>query len=43
MKTTILPQQIEQIEQRIKYNETKIDKVVYELYDLTAEEKKIIN
>jgi copper chaperone CopZ len=42
LKAEILPQQIEQIKQRIKYCENKIDKIVYELYGLTEEEVKIV-
>jgi hypothetical protein len=43
VKTTILPQQIEQLKQRIKYCENRIDKIVCELYELTEEEVKIID
>ena len=42
LKTTNLPQQSEQLKQRIKYCEDKIDKTVYELYELSEEEVKIV-
>ncbi len=37
-----LPERIEQIKNRIEYCENKIDQIVYELFDLTEEEIKII-
>jgi adenine-specific DNA-methyltransferase len=37
-----LPEKIEQLKQRIEYNEEKINEIVYELYGLTEEEIKII-
>ena len=37
-----MPNKIEQIKQRIAHSEDKINTLVYELYDLTEEEIKII-
>jgi uncharacterized membrane protein len=37
-----LPEKIEQIKSRIAYSEDKINQLVYELYELTEEEIKII-
>lgn len=37
-----LPQQIEQLEQRIKHTDKSIDQKVYALYELTEEEIKIV-
>jgi len=42
LQTEVLPQQIEQLKQRIKYCENKINFIVYELYGLTEEEIKIV-
>jgi anti-sigma28 factor (negative regulator of flagellin synthesis) len=42
LKTTILPEKVEQLKQRIEYSEDKINEIVYELYGLTEEEVKII-
>ena len=37
-----LPNQIEQLEQRIEHTDKKIDQLVYQLYGLTDEEIKIV-
>ncbi len=37
-----LPEQKEQIQARIKYTNNRIDHLVYELYELTEEEIKIV-
>jgi len=42
LQTNTLPQQIEQLKQRIRFCEEKIDKIVYELYELTEEEINIV-
>ncbi|MCL2313488.1 MAG: hypothetical protein FWC41_13610, partial [Firmicutes bacterium] len=42
LQTATLPNQIEQIKSRIEYCEDKINKIVYELYDLSLDEVKII-
>jgi len=42
LKTAVLPNQVEQLKQKISYNEKQIDKLVYELYGLTEEEIEII-
>jgi type I restriction-modification system DNA methylase subunit len=42
LKSTILPEKIEQLKQRIEYSEDRINGIVYELYVLTEEEIKII-
>lgn len=39
---TKLPSKIEQLKQRIAHNEDKINRLVYELYDLTEEEIKLV-
>jgi len=41
-KSIKIPSSIEQIEGRIKYSEAQIDKMVYQLYNLTNKEIKII-
>ncbi len=38
----ILPQQQEQLKQRIAFTDKKIDALVYELYGLSEEEIKIV-
>jgi hypothetical protein len=42
LQTTTLPEKKEQIKSRIEYCEDKINGIVYELYDLSPEEVKII-
>jgi hypothetical protein len=42
LQTASLPEKIEQLKQRIEYNDDKINEIVYELYGLTDEEVKII-
>jgi type I restriction-modification system DNA methylase subunit len=42
LKTTKLPDKIEQIQARIEYTDDKINQLVYQLYDLTEEEISII-
>jgi hypothetical protein len=42
LQTTTLPEKTEQIKSRIEYCEDKINGIVYELYDLSPEEVKII-
>jgi type I restriction-modification system DNA methylase subunit len=42
LQTTTLPNQIEQIKQRIAYNEDKINEIVYGLYGLTEEEITLV-
>ncbi len=42
LKTETLPNRIEQVKQRIEHTENKINQIVYELYDLTNDEIKII-
>ena len=42
IKEEKMPNKIEQIKQRIAHSEDKINTLVYELYDLTDEEIKII-
>jgi hypothetical protein len=37
-----LPEKIEQLKSRIAHSEDKINQLVYELYELTPEEVKII-
>ncbi len=39
---TTLPEKLEQIEQRIKYTDDKIDNLVYQLYGLNEDEIKIV-
>ena len=41
-QNTTLPNQLEMIENRIEYAESKINELVYQLYELTEEEIKII-
>jgi len=41
-QTATLPQQIEQLEQRIKHTDDSINQKVYALYELTPEEIKIV-
>lgn len=41
-QTATLPQQVEQLEQRIKHTDDSINKKVYTLYELTPEEIKIV-
>jgi hypothetical protein len=38
----LLPSKLSQIENRIAYCETRINEIVYQLYDITPEEQKII-
>lgn len=42
LKTTKLPDKIEQLQARIEYSDDKINQLVYQLYDLTEEEISII-
>lgn len=42
LQNTKLPQEQEQLKQRIDYTDKKIDSLVYELYGLTEEEIKIV-
>ena len=42
IKTENLQTKIDQIKQRIEYSEEKINQLVYELYELTPEEIKIV-
>jgi len=42
LQTATLPEQKEQIQQRIQYTDKKIDQLVYELYGLTEEEIKVV-
>jgi hypothetical protein len=42
LQTATLPEKVEQLEQRIKHSEDKINEFVYELYGLTEEEINII-
>lgn len=42
LQTKNLPYQIEQLKNRIEHTESKINQIVYELYDLTKDEIKII-
>jgi len=42
LQSATLPNQIEQLKQRIEYIESKIDEVVYEIYGVPGEEIKII-
>jgi preprotein translocase subunit SecA len=42
LKQTQLPAKTQQIKQRIEHSEEKINQLVYELYELTEEEIKII-
>jgi hypothetical protein len=41
-QTSILPEQAQQLEQRIAYTDDKINEKVYALYGLSAEEIKVI-
>jgi len=41
-QNTTLPNQIEMIENRIEHAESKINQIIYELYDLTMDEIKLI-
>jgi type I restriction-modification system DNA methylase subunit len=40
--TVKLPTKVDQIKQRVEHNEEKVNKLVYELYDLTPEEISIV-
>lgn len=42
LQSATLPEQKEHIQQRINYTDKQIDKLVYELYELTEEEIKIV-
>ncbi|MFO0356744.1 MAG: Eco57I restriction-modification methylase domain-containing protein [Sphingobacteriaceae bacterium] len=42
LQSAMLPAKIEQIKQRIDHHEERINKLVYELYELTDEEIKIV-
>ncbi len=42
LQAATLPEQIEQIKARIEYTDKKIDHLVYELYELTDEEIRIV-
>jgi hypothetical protein len=42
LQAATLPEQIEQIKARITYTDKKIDHLVYELYELTDEEIRIV-
>jgi hypothetical protein len=42
LKNTILPEKIEQLKQRIEYNEDRINEIVYELYGLTEDDVKML-
>ena len=42
LQAATLPEQKEQIQQRINYTDKKIDQLVYQLYDLTEEEIKVV-
>jgi type I restriction-modification system DNA methylase subunit len=42
LQKVTLPEQKEQLKARIQYTDKKIDKLVYELYELTLEEIKIV-
>jgi len=42
LKETKLQTKIDQIRQRIEHSEDKINQLVYELYELTTEEIKIV-
>lgn len=41
-QTSTLPNQVQQLAQRIAYTDDKINEKVYELYGLSAEEVKLI-
>lgn len=40
--STKLPSKIEQLENKIEYSENRINHIVYQLYELTEEEIKIV-
>ena len=42
LQSATLPEKIEQLKQRIEYNEDKINTLVYALYGLTEEEVKVV-
>ena len=42
MQNVTLPEQKEQLKARIEYTDKKIDRLVYQLYDLTEDEIKIV-
>lgn len=42
LQNTTLANRIEQLKNRIEYTEDKINQIIYELYDLTNEEIKLI-
>jgi len=42
LQAATLPEQKEQLQSRIKYTDKQIDKLVYQLYDLTDDEIKIV-
>ncbi|MCW5906091.1 MAG: hypothetical protein KIT64_10920 [Chitinophagaceae bacterium] len=42
LQTETLPNRIEQLKNRIEYAESKINQIIYELYDLTQSEIKLI-
>ena len=42
LRVTKLPSNIEQLKQRIEHSEDKINQLVYELYELSPEEIKIV-
>ena len=42
IQTTATPTEKQQIENRLAYTDKKIDELVYELYELTEEEVKIV-
>lgn len=42
LQTETLPGKIDQLKSRIEYVEEKINQLVYELYELTSEEIKLI-
>ncbi|MEJ7675016.1 MAG: hypothetical protein WKF59_20525 [Chitinophagaceae bacterium] len=42
-QTTTLSEKLDQLNQRIAYTDDKINKLVYQIYELTDEEIKIVN
>jgi hypothetical protein len=42
LQKVTLPEQKEQLKARIQYTDKKIDRLVYDLYELTEEEIKIV-
>ena len=42
LQSATLPEQKEQLQARISYTDKKIDQIVYQLYELTEEEIKIV-